>query len=154
MTDQLERTHYKPLVDKLEQAVMHLIALIPAGRSIQVIARSDNKTIQQVTQVSRQIDLFFTRQLHLPCEQRNYRNAHHSYLDIEQALTALIRHQELRPVNDLSLRQSELALELWQQDRLQHQNNDGMTDLILQRHRAQFKQLLDTLIQGEHTKSA
>ncbi len=154
MTDQIEQTHYKQLSDKLEQAVMHLIALIPSGRSLQVVARFDNTAAQQAEQVSRSIDQFFTRLLYLPAEQRSYRNAQHGYLDIDLALTALKRRQEMRPLNDLSLRQSELALELWQQDRRQHQNNDGITDFFIKRHRSHYQQLMDALIQGEHAKPA
>jgi len=154
MTEKLEQTHYNQLANKLEQTVLHLIALIPAGRSIQVVAHYNDQSVQQAAQISRNIDQFFTRLLHQPCEQRIYRHAHHSYLDIDLALTAFKRHQELRPLNDLSLRQSEQALELWQQDRLQHQNNNGISDFIIQRHRTHYKKLMHALIQGEHAKPA
>ncbi len=154
MTDQIEQTHYNQLSDKLEQAVMHLIALIPSDSSIQVVARFDDQVVQQATQIAQSIDQFFTRLLYLAAEQRTYRGSQHSYLEISVALTALKRQQEIRPLNDLSLRQSELALELWQQDRLQHQNSDGITDFFIQRHRSHYQQLMHALMQGEQAKPA
>lgn len=154
MTDQIEQTHYNQLSDKLEQAVMHLIALIPSGSSIQVVARFDASSAQQATQIANSIDQFFTRLLYLPPEQRRYRGLQGGYLDIQVKLQALKQRQEMRQLNDLSLRQADIALELWQQDQQQHQHNDGISDFLIKRHQSNYQQLMNALIQGEHAKPA
>ncbi|UAA37905.1 hypothetical protein KIH87_14555 [Paraneptunicella aestuarii] len=135
----------------LRYAVL-LMALLASACSMQIISDFDQVSFNKMMQVSSRIDGFYLRLMYLPKEERTYTQSDSQYIDIEVELNALRRMQQYRPMNELTLKQVDIAIDLWLQDKKAHQEKDTVSDFIIKRHREQFTQVFDAMITGELSK--
>ena len=73
-------------------------------------------------------------------------------MDIDVELQALKTRQELRALNELTLKQVNITISLFKQDREQHKKQDTISNFLLKRHRKQYNRLFLAMIKGEEAK--
>ncbi len=103
-------------------------------------------------QFSKEIDRFYGELLYTKEDERNYDRFKEQYLAIEVDLRGLLTKNKIRPLNDESTKQTEIALELWLDDKKQHKENDKVSDFIINRHREQFQRIFIAMAKGEEAK--
>jgi hypothetical protein len=123
-----------------------------SGCSVQLIAEQDEVSLQQMEMLAQEVDHFFTQLLYLPAEKRLYQSSKQGYLAIEVKLNALKMRQEVRSMNELTLKQVDIAIKLWTQDRTRHQTQDQFSNFLIKRYRSQYKRLFLAMIKGEEVK--
>lgn len=142
----------KHLINQPLRYAVLLLALLLSACSMQIISDYDQASLNKMMQVSSRIDGFYLRLMYQPKEERSYKQFNSQYIDIEVELNALRRMQEYRPMNELTLKQVDIAIDLWLQDKKAHQEKDTVSDFIIKRHREQFTQVFDAMITGELSK--
>ncbi len=130
-----------------------LLSLILSACSMQFISDFDKQSMRDMQRVAKMVDGFYIRLEELPTDQRAYANSSESYAAIKAELNALKLSQEIRPLNELTTKQTQIAIDLWQEDIDSHKQFDSISDFIIQRHRSQFNRLFRSMIQGEQAKS-
>lgn len=122
------------------------------GCSLQLVSKRDEASLQQMEALSQEVDYFFTRLLYLPAAQRDYARSAQGYMGIEVKLKALHMRQQAREMNELTLKQVNIALELWQQDRKRHQIENTLSDFTIKRYRSQYQRVFLAMIKAEQAK--
>ena len=132
--------------------VSFLLALSLTSCSLQLISDYDQKTLSQLEITAKKIDRLFIRLSYMPVHQRRFSNAVSSYMDIDVELQALKTRQELRALNELTLKQINIAISLFSQDKEKHKKQNTISDFVLKRHRKQYNRLFIAMIKGEEAK--
>jgi len=123
-----------------------------SGCSIQLLAERDEVSLQQMEKLAQDVDLLFTQLLYMPPDRRDYQSNAAKYLSVEVKLNALKMRQESRVMNELTIKQLDIAIDLWAQDRKRHEHQNSFTDFMLKRYRSQYKRLFLAMIKGEEAK--
>jgi hypothetical protein len=141
--------HYK----KFNHLLLSLLFLaLFCGCAIQLVSARDEVTLQQMETLAQEVDHFFIQLSYIPASVRDYKSSKSRYLDIEVKLNALKMRQEIREMNELTLKQVEIAIELWTKDRKRHQVKENFSDFMVKRYRSQYKRLFLAMIKGEEVK--
>lgn len=137
-------------------AMSRLLILITAvwlsGCAMTFISDFDQASLDQMQLVNKKIDRFFIELQYAEVDERKYDGFRQAYVDIDVELNALKTMQAVRPMNDLTVKQVDILLELWQQERQNHKSKDGISDFLIKRHRSQYNRLLLAMIKGEKAK--
>jgi len=67
-------------------------------------------------------------------------------------LRSLLLQNKVRPLNEESVRQTEIAIELWLDDKENHKENNSVSDFIIKQHREQFSRIFTAMAIGESAK--
>lgn len=134
------------------RAAIILMGVLLSACSMQFISDYDEASIQDMRSVARMVDTFYVMLAEVPVEQRQYQNSAFEYSRIKVELNALKLSQEVRPMNELTARQVQIAIDLWQQDIDAHKAKNGISNFILNKHRKQFNRLFRSMILGEQSK--
>lgn len=130
-----------------------LSALLLSACSMNIISSYDKQSMAQMLDLAKQVDAFYLQLADQPGDARPYQDSSEAYNHILTELYGLRRSQTVRALNDLTVKQVDIAIELWQQDIAAHKQNDGISNFILQRHREQFDRVFLAMIQGESAKA-
>ena len=138
-------------------SVQYLIALsiiffLSGGCRVQLVADYDENIHNEIIRIAEEIDLFYTRLLDTPVDERSYDNFKEDYLLIEVDLRSLLLQNKVRPLNEESVRQTEIAIELWLDDKENHKENNSVSDFIIKQHREQFSRIFTAMAIGESAK--
>ncbi len=114
------------------------------------LASHDSRSEQMMQELAAQVDGFYLRMQYQ--KERPFSRFQQQYLDIEVQLSALKLAQQMRANNELTLKQVEAALTLWQKDLQAHKKADSLSDFIVQRRRAGWQRLFLALLTGEQAK--
>lgn len=133
------------------QFLFGLFILI-SGCRVQFVADYDENIHNEIIRISEEIDMFYTILLENPVSERTYEDFKDTYLVIEVDLRSLILQNKVRPLNEESTRQAEIALELWLDDKEQHKENNSISDFIISQHRKQFQRIFIAMAIGESAK--
>lgn len=79
---------------------------------------------------AQEVDYLYTKMSYLPDNMRSYEQFSDYYLDIKVKLNALRNRQKSRSVNELTLKQVDIILQLWRQDRVKHQQQGAPLDFF------------------------
>jgi len=123
-----------------------------SGCALQMISSFDVKTEQQIMELAKQVDRFYTELQALPPEKRTFQFSKSIYLSIEVELAALHLRQQVRTLNDLTTKQVVIVQTLWQQDKSRHQQSDGISNFLVKRRKQQYQRLFLAMIRGEQAK--
>ncbi|MFP3873833.1 MAG: hypothetical protein ACLFV1_05205 [Thiohalophilus sp.] len=137
--------------------VVFLIVLLGAfasGCTIRYVADYDAEVKDEILRIAKEVDRFWGKLLDTPSDQRAYARFGEDYSRIESDLRGLLMRNQIRPLNALSTKQSQIALDLWLDDRQAHRENDGMSDFIARRHRQQFARVFVAMARGETVKES
>lgn len=131
---------------------LFLVAWLISACSMQFISDFDLQSMQDMRRAAKMVDSFYIMLEEVPPEQRTYDNSKEAYAMIKAELNALKLSQEIRPLNELTTKQVQIAIDLWQEDISFHKKYDSMSDFVIGRHRSQFNRLFRAMIQGEQAK--
>jgi hypothetical protein len=129
-----------------------LIILFINGCTVQYVAEYDESIKNEIIRISGEIDKFYGTLLETKEAERTYENFKEEYLTIEVDLRMLLTRNKIRPLNEESTKQTEIALELWLDDKEQHKENDTVSDFIVNQHRNQFQRIFIAMAIGEEVK--
>ncbi len=130
-----------------------LILLLAAGScTVRYVADYDEEVKDEILSISKHIDRFYVQLLNTIEEARTFASVKQQYLDIEVELRGLITRNKIRSKNEESVRQSEIALELWLDDKKTHQESNTVSDFIINQHRDQFQRIFIAMAKGEEAK--
>lgn len=131
-----------------------MLALAASGCTIRYVADYDAAAKAEILRVAKEVDLFWGRLLDTPEDKRQYTNFKDDYNRIESDLRNLVMRNEIRPLNKLSTKQSQIALDLWLDDKTTHKQKDTISDFIVKRHRQQFVRVFVAMARGEMAKGS
>lgn len=120
--------------------------------TLQLVADYDQSTLQQLELVAKKVDRLYVELSYTPEQQRSYQKVASQYLDIEVSLEALKTRQQLRELNELTLKQVDITISLFRQDRELHKQRNTVSDFLLKRRRKQYNRLFISMIKGEEAK--
>jgi putative lipoic acid-binding regulatory protein len=123
-----------------------------SGGLIHLIAEQDEASLQQMEGLAQEVDYLFTQLLYLPPDRRDYNSSAQKYLSVEVKLNALKMRQESRVMNELTIKQVDIVITLWDQDRKRHQRQNSFSDFMIKRYRSQYIRLFLAMIKGEEVK--
>lgn len=123
-----------------------------SGCSMQLISNQDPVSLSMIEEVAKDVDYMYTKMTYMPADKRDYKQFSDYYLSIEVKLNALKNRQEGRVMNELTLKQVGIVLQLWQQDRITHATKGALSNFLLKRHKEQYQRLFMALIKAESAK--
>jgi len=132
--------------------ILVLIVYTISGCRVQYVADYDDNIRNDIISIAEEIDMFYTLLLETTEADRTYESFKEDYLDIEVSLRSLLMKNKIRPLNEESTRQTELALELWLEDKEAHKEDDTVSDFIINQHRSQFQRIFIAMAIGESVK--
>ncbi len=118
----------------------------------QLVAEYDPQTMNDFLNLSRKIDIFYSVLLETDKDQQQYEKFGKGYVEIEADFRMLLLKNKLRPFNHETVRQIDIAMELWQEDKQKHKTKNGVSDFIIKRHRTQFSEVFLEMIKAEKAK--
>jgi len=113
----------------------------------------DAEMTERILDVAGHVDTFWMDLLATPVDARHYAAFSEDYRWIEGVLVNLHLRQQVRPLNDAAVRQAEIALELWQEVREQHQAEDSFSDFEAGMSREQFRRVFVAMARGEESRA-
>jgi hypothetical protein len=132
--------------------ILVLIVYTISGCRVQYVADYDDNIRNDIISIAEEIDMFYTLLLETTEADRTYESFKEDYLDIEVSLRSLLMKNKIRPLNEESTRQTEIALELWLEDKEAHKEDDTVSDFIINQHRSQFQRIFIAMAIGESVK--
>ena len=130
-----------------------LSSFLISSCTVQYVAQYDETVKNEIIRIAGEVDKFFIEQLEMTENERTYHYAKEKYLMIEVDLNSLLTKNEIRALNNQSIKQNELALKLWLDDKEQHKKKDKVSDAIINSHRSQFKRIFIAMAKGEEVKN-
>jgi len=132
--------------------VVFTLLLLPSC-ALQIISPYDQQTLAQMTLIAKKVDRHFLALHYLTVDERDFSYFKNSYLDIAVELQALNNRQQIRSINELTSRQVDIAMTLWQQHTEQHQKANSLSNFLTNRYRKQYNRLFLAMIKGEAVKN-
>lgn len=127
------------------------IILFTSG-CVKYAADYDATVLEEIIFVSKKVDMFFGSVLETPDNKRDYENFKSSYIAIEADLKSLLIRNEIREFNEETVKQIQIALELWQGDKAKHKEKDTIKNFIAKKHREQFARVFTAMAKAEVAK--
>ena len=121
--------------------------------TLQLVADYDQPTLQQLELVANKIDRLLAQLNLMPKQSRSYKAVASQYVDIDVLLQSLKTRQELRALNELALKQVNVTISLFTQDRQLHQQRNTVSDFLLKYRKKQYSRLFISMIEGEESKN-
>lgn len=122
------------------------------GCTVQYVAVYDESIKNEIIRIAGEVEMFYATVLEVDTSLRGYNNFKDRYLVIEVDLRTLLTRNKIRPLNEESTKQTEIALELWLGDKEKHKRNDSVSDFIINSHRNQFQRIFIAMAKGEAVK--
>lgn len=129
----------------------YMLLMLPSCTTT-LISDYDQNTVEQMELIAKKIDRLYIELGYIPAQERAFDYVESEYLDIEVELQALKTRQQLRPLNELTLKQVDISLSLFLQDRERHKKLDTISDFLIKRYRKQYNRLFIAMIRGEEIK--
>jgi hypothetical protein len=126
------------------------ISFIAPSCRIQLLPDYDAKQIELIEQTSRKLDLLYI--LMLESNEREYDRWMEHYAEIEADLGLLLLKSTNKPLNQYSIRISEIALEIWQKYKADHKQNNFLSDANITLNRMYMADLFHAMLVAEKAK--
>src|SRR5574344_449765 len=130
-----------------------LLAFLIGGCTVHYVADYDASIKNETIRVAKEVDLFWGNLLDTPSNERQYDKFKVQYNEIETDIRGLLMQNEIRPLNEESTEQAQIALKLWIDDRTSHKKKDSISDFIAALHRSQYNRLFIAIAKGEEAKN-
>lgn len=132
--------------------LLFFLALFASGCMVRYVAEYDTEVKTEILRIAKEVDLFWGKLLDTPTNQRQYAKFRNDYNLIEADLRNLLMRNKIRPLNDESVEQSQIALDLWVDDKSTHKEKNSISDFIAERHREDFVRVFIAMAKGEEAK--
>jgi hypothetical protein len=135
-------------------AAVFLLALFVFFNSctVQYVAAYDENIKNEIIRIAGEVEMFYAELLETEITDRTYDNFKDKYLAIEVGLRTLLLKNKIRPLNEESTKQTEIALQLWLDDKEKHKTNNAVNNFIVNSHRSQFQRIFIAMAKGEAIK--
>ncbi|KZN34758.1 hypothetical protein N480_20965 [Pseudoalteromonas luteoviolacea S2607] len=130
-----------------------LILSTQLGCSLHLVSEYDRASQNQMLSLMKKIDGFYLHMSNVAPAKRKFSHYTSGYTNIEVEINALLQRQKVRELNELTVKQVEILLELWQQGKLAHKTKDSMSDFIIKRRRSEYQRVMLAMIRGEESKA-
>ncbi|KZN53554.1 hypothetical protein N474_21070 [Pseudoalteromonas luteoviolacea CPMOR-2] len=130
-----------------------LILTTQVGCSLHLISEYDRASQRNMLSLMKKIDGFYLHMSNVAPDKRQFSHYVSGYTNIEVEINALLQRQKVRELNELTVKQVEILLELWQQGRLAHKSKDGISGFIIKRRRSEYQRVMLAMIRGEESKA-
>jgi len=128
------------------------ILLLFVSCTVQYVAQYDESIKNEIIRIASEVNMFYVKLLETDEVERTYDIFQKDYLAIEVDLNTLLMRNKIRPLNEESIKQGEIALELWLADKEQHKINNNVSDFIINQHKNQFQRIFIAMALGEAIK--
>lgn len=136
----------------LPKMMVLILAILLSACSVSLISEKDPASQALMHKISKEIDYLYFRMLGTESTERHYDGFKNQYIKIKTDLADLKRRQAIRANNELTLKQVDIAIALWEQDMTAHREKDTVSDFLLKRHHQQYQTLFIAMIKGEEAK--
>lgn len=130
-----------------------ILFIVTSGCSVKYVTDYDASIKDEIVHIFKKVDLFWGELLDTPDTEREYEKFKNKYTEIETDIRTLVMRNEIRALNKESVKQANIALDLWIQDRDEHKKNDKISDFEARRHRKQFQRVFIAMAKGEEAKN-
>ncbi|MBQ4813112.1 hypothetical protein A7985_21910 [Pseudoalteromonas luteoviolacea] len=130
-----------------------LILSSQVGCSLHLISEYDRASQQHMLSLMKKIDGFYLHMSNVEPAKRKFSHYSSGYTNIEVEINALLQRQKVRELNELTVKQVEILLELWQQGKLAHKTKDSISDFIIKRRRSEYQRVMLAMVRGEESKA-
>jgi hypothetical protein len=127
-------------------------SIIISGCAVKYVADYDASVQEEIIQIAKKVDLFWGALLDLENSKRVYEKFKDQYNQIETDIRGLVMKNEVRALNKESTKQSNIALDLWIEDRNIHKDNNTFSDFEAKKHRKQYIRVFTAMAKGESVK--
>jgi hypothetical protein len=135
-------------------AIIFTIAAINACR-VQFIPAFDAKISEQIDLTSKAVDKFYLTMLETTSTEndgRAFKKFADEYVEIEVELNSLLNKNKIRPLNKNSTRICEITLQLWQKYKLEHKDDNTLSDGLIKLNNKTFSDLFYAMQVAEKGK--
>ena len=132
-------------------ALLSILVFIQ-GCALKLVADYDAKVVQEIINVSKQVDQFYGELIETAEPERKYEKFKDKYIQIEVNIRALIVQNKARPLNDESIFIAETTLEKWLKYKEEHKKNDSYKTSLAGNHRKRFTRLFTAMSVAEEAK--
>lgn len=115
-------------------------------------AAYDAASKADIVEVAKRVDLFWITLQDIPEDARTYTMFQGQYHVIENDLRALVMRNEIRPFNQTSTYQAQMALALWMAEKAAHKDTNNLADGRAQKRQKEFHELFLAMAKGEDVK--
>ena len=126
--------------------------VIAAGCQVKFVADYDAKNAQQILQVAKRVDYFYTKLLNEAENKRTYDKSKTEYVDIEVELRSLLMRNEIKPLNKESIKIISTIIKKWKKYQFNHKSNNAYKTVLLENHRDRFVRLFVAMSVAEEAK--
>lgn len=132
--------------------LIFITTILYSGCRVQYVSDYDENIKNEIIRINKEVDRIYSIMLETPLEKRSYENFKNLYISTEIDLRTLLTMNKIRPLNEESIKQTEIAIELWIDDKEKHKENDTVSDFIIKQHRNQFQRIFIAMAIGEQVK--
>ncbi|MCP3923901.1 MAG: hypothetical protein GY714_15085 [Desulfobacterales bacterium] len=129
-----------------------VLILFISGCAVKYVADYDEKVFQEIILTTKKVDIFFATILETPVNKRGYDEFKDKYLSIEADLNSLLTRNQIRDLNEESIKQVKIVIELWLGDKAKHMKKNTFKNFIAKKHREQYRRILVAMAKAELAK--
>lgn len=125
------------------------------GCRVTLLPPYDEQLADQIGSTAKEVDLFYLNIAETTENeggQRAYSNFAAQYAGIEAELNSLLYKNKVRPLNENSTRICEITLELWKKYKIEHKEDDEISDGVIELNRMTFNDLFYAMRVAEQAK--
>ncbi|WP_132435390.1 hypothetical protein [Natronoflexus pectinivorans] len=151
----MSKLSYPHFLPKHFFVLIFAFLLITSSCRIQLIADYDANISEQIERTAMKVERFYLTMLETTTVENNGRAYDHfteGYIDIEVELISLLNRNQVRPLNENSVRICEITLELWQKYKLEHKEDNSISDGVIGLNRLTFSDLFFAMQVAERAK--
>lgn len=136
----------------LQKSLLFYLLVLVSACQTTLIAPYDADVRNLLVRSSVKVEMFWQDMQQTPADQRQYQKYHDDYKDISVDLKVLLKLNQMRPNNEDSVKQTEILIQLWQDDMTKHQQKDTFKDFLLKRRLDQYQREFDAMLATEDVK--
>ncbi|ASB48447.1 hypothetical protein [Alkalitalea saponilacus] len=151
----MSKLSYSYFLPKHFFVLIFAFLLITSSCRIQLIADYDANVAEQIGRTAMKVERFYLTMLETTTVENNGRAYDHfteGYIDVEVELISLLNRNRVRPLNENSVRICEITLELWQKYKMEHKEDNSISDGVIGLNRLTFSDLFFAMQVAERAK--
>ncbi len=120
--------------------------------SVNFVPPYDKTLSDQVTQLMKEIDVFYLEMQEYNEDERNYERFIEDYIQIEAELKSLYFKNKVRPLNEESTENCLIALQQWQKYKARHKARDSLSTANIELQNTYMHDVLYYILVAEEAK--
>lgn len=149
-------TKLKPALKIFPFLIVTFISITFYTCSVTLIPNYDESIAKQIESLAKQVDKFYLEMLETTSNSnggRAFKKFTESYVNIEVELNSLLNKNQVRPLNENSIRICEITLQLWIKYKNEHKEDNNLSDGLIKLNRKTFGDLFYSMQVAEAAKN-